>query len=84
MYRRLSWCVACLLLVGLLACVSRERSEVLDAREAYARCVEEHSARHPDCLALQERVRSTEERYRKNAERAWGCDPAHPDCPTPR
>jgi hypothetical protein len=27
---------------------------------------------------------AAERAYQEAARRGWGCDPAHPDCPTPR
>jgi len=79
-------------LTGLLAalvpaaggCVATEHGEVAAAREAWAACVAAKSESHADCRALQERLRATERRYEEHSRRAWGCDPAQEECPTPR
>ena len=72
---------AALLLAG---CVTQEHRAVIESREAYARCVEAHSASYGECEALHERQLAEQRRYEENARRAWGCDPAREECPTPR
>jgi len=76
--------LATLLALDFLACVTQEHSEVSAAQEAYRRCVAEHSELHPDCVALRERLLAAERRYEENSRRAWACDPAQENCPTPR
>jgi len=66
------------------ACLHREHADVEAARQAHLECVAEHSPSHTDCVALEERLLDTQRRYEQNARRAWGCDPAQEDCPTPR
>ena len=76
--------IATLPALALFACVTLEHREVSETRDAYSRCVAEHSESHPDCVALQERLDVAERRYQENARRAWSCDPAQESCPTPR
>jgi hypothetical protein len=82
--RALLAAVACLGLAATLGCVTRERNEVVAARDAHARCVRVFSADHPSCRVLRERVLDAERRDESQARRAWSCDPAGPECPTPR
>ncbi len=77
-------CVALLLVAGSFACVAQERRDVSDAQDAYRRCVAKHSESYPDCVALKERLMATQRRYDENSRRAWACDPAQEQCPTPR
>jgi hypothetical protein len=72
------------LAVGLLAvgCVSGVRDDALAARGAYERCVAADGERA--CRAQKERMLAAERAYQEAARRAWGCDPAQPDCPGPR
>jgi hypothetical protein len=64
--------------------VSQERRDAAAARQAVERCVAEHSESAPECVALRERQLAAQRRYQENAKRAWGCDPAQEQCPTPR
>ena len=75
---------AALPVLGLLACVAMEHREVSSAQKAHASCVQEHSASHPDCVALEQRLHAAERRYQESSRRAWACDPAQEDCPTRR
>ncbi len=75
---------AALLTMASLSCVSREHNEVKLAREAYDQCVAEHSASYPGCVSLRDRLLDAQRRYRDSSRRAWGCDPAQEQCPTPR
>jgi hypothetical protein len=75
---------AALLLCASLGCVTRERDDAAAARQAYAQCVAAHSATAPECVALRERQLAAQRRYQENAKRAWSCDPAQEQCPTPR
>ena len=75
---------AALLLLACAGCVHRERRDAVAAREAYTSCVAQHSEQAPECIALQERARAAQQRYQENAKRAWSCDPAQEQCPTPR
>lgn len=70
--------------VLLCACVTRERNEVVAAREAHARCIANHSPSHAECQALEERLRQAQERYERDARAAWGCDASEQECPIPR
>jgi len=72
-----------LLGLGLAGCVAAELAEVERAQRAYDACIAEYGD-DPECEPLAERVRQAEERYQGGARRAWGCDPAIEDCPTPR
>jgi hypothetical protein len=65
-----------------LACVSGARSAMAEARTRYEQCVT--GASEAKCSAEKERMLATERTYQENAQRAWGCDPAHQDCPTKR
>jgi len=76
--------LATIVALGLLACVTQEHREVTAAQDAYTRCIAEHSESHPDCVALRERLLAAERRYEENSRRAWACDPAQENCPTPR
>lgn len=67
-----------------LACVTREHRELREVREVHQRCVEEHAAEHPDCMAAAEQVRVTETRYHDQARRSWGCSELDPKCPAER
>jgi hypothetical protein len=72
-----------LLLASLaLGCVSAARDDVAAARERYARCVA--AVGEAKCVAERERVLAAERAYEENAQRAWGCSPAQPDCPPTR
>ena len=71
--------VAALLAVG---CVSDARDDALEARGAYERCVAADGERA--CRAQKERMLAAERAYQEAARRAWGCDPAQPDCVPPR
>jgi hypothetical protein len=66
------------------ACVTVQRRDAETAREAYAACVARQSEDAPECIALQQRALAAQQRYQDDAKRAWGCDPAQEQCPTPR
>ena len=70
--------------LGVLACVTQEHAQVAAAQQAYDRCIAEHSESHPDCVALEQRVLAAQQRYQEGSRRAWACDPAQEQCPTPR
>ena len=76
--------VWCLCVAAAASCVTHERDEMRAVRDAYEQCVEEQSADAAECSALRERLHTAQERYEDNAQRAWGCNPAQQDCPTPR
>ena len=65
-------------------CVGQDLASMSAAEEEYERCVEAHSETHPECEALREQVIAEQRRYEQNARRAWACDPASEECPTPR
>ena len=67
-----------------LGCVTQEREDVARAREAYAQCVEDHSATERECAVLRERLLAAQQRYETSARQAWSCDPRAEECPTPR
>lgn len=81
---RLRTVAAALVAALLAACVTRQRDEVAAAREAHRHCVAAHSKSYPDCEVLEARLQTLERQYETSARRAWACDPAQPDCPTPR
>jgi len=68
--------LAFLLLVAMLAggCLTSQRDEVIEARDAHRACVE----KHPEdadraCAELKAEVWAREERYMDDSQRAWGC-----------
>jgi len=69
---------------ALVGCVTQQHDDVTRARAAYDRCVADSSAAHPDCVALHERLLAAQRRYAEDSRRAWACDPAQEQCPTPR
>lgn len=75
---------AALLVLGLFGCVTHEYEQATAAQKAYGDCVAQHSKAHPDCVALEERALAAQRRYQENSRRAWSCDPAQEQCPTPR
>ena len=75
---------ALLAAIAALGCVTRERDEVARAREAYTQCVDDRSVTDRECAALRERLLAAQQRYDSHARRAWSCDPASEECPTPR
>lgn len=64
------------------ACVSGARDDMQLARDAYARCVAAEGERA--CVAQKARMLAAERSYEEQAQRAWGCNPAHADCPPRR
>ncbi|MBM4383081.1 MAG: hypothetical protein FJ091_06885 [Deltaproteobacteria bacterium] len=64
------------------ACVSGARDDMQLARDAYERCVAAEGERA--CTAQKERMLAAERAYAEQAQRAWGCSPAHADCPPRR
>jgi hypothetical protein len=78
------FCVALILALGLLACVTQERRDVSDAQDAYDRCVAKNSESYPECVGLKDHLLSTQRRYEENSRRAWSCDPVHQQCPPAR
>lgn len=65
-----------------LACVAREQQRLNDAREEWQRCLER--AAPGGCEAERSRYEAANREYEERARRAWGCDPAQEECPTPR
>jgi hypothetical protein len=70
--------------LALFACVAQEQAQAAAAQKAYGDCVAQHSKAYPDCVALEERALAAQRRYQENSRRAWACDPAQEQCPTPR
>jgi len=64
------------------ACVSAARDDMQLARDAYARCVAAGGERA--CAAEKARMLAAERAYEEQAQRAWGCNPAHEECPPRR
>jgi hypothetical protein len=64
------------------ACVTAARDDVAAARARYEQCVA--AANERACRAEKERLLAAERAYQEQAQRAWGCDPALPDCPPRR
>lgn len=77
-------CVAFVTMVFGAACVTREHRELREAREAHRRCVAEQGEAAPRCVDLQAQLDSASQRYENSSRRAWACDPAQEECPTPR
>ncbi len=76
-----------LLLVALLAlcgCVANERRGATKARDEYRACFDEHPQDPARCDALKARYDAEVQRYEEHSRRAWSCDPAQEECPTPR
>ena len=77
-----------LLLVFLATCASgcvrSEHAAVEAAKQEKARCVAARGEAHPECRALDARVKAAQETYEARSRQAWGCDPALQQCPTPR
>lgn len=71
-----------LLTAGAFACVGAARDAAAEARARYERCVA--AAGERACRAEKERALAAERTYQEQAQRAWGCDPSQPDCPTRR
>jgi hypothetical protein len=69
-------------LLGVAACASDAHRRASAARADYERCVA--GAGEGECRAERERMLAAERAYQESAQRAWGCDPAQPDCPTRR
>ncbi len=80
--RRRVAAVVCLLALLLSACVSRQRREMVESRDAYQACVRDHPTTHRDtCAELEAETITRQERYRDDAARAWGCGgTSNPDC----
>jgi hypothetical protein len=76
--------VASAFALALLACVSAEHDEAARAEKAYRECVALHPRSSPACASLEERMLAAQRRYQESSRRAWGCDPAQEQCPTPR
>jgi hypothetical protein len=77
------------LLVGLgvcllFGCVFRERRDLVEANEAYDRCVQEYSVEQPECVTLDAKRRQLQRQYEESAQRAWGCNAATDGCPPNR
>ena len=70
--------------IGVLACVTQDRDQVLAAQQAYDRCIAVNSTSAPECVALEQRKLAAQRRYEAHSRSAWGCDPAQQQCPTPR
>ncbi|HEU4430768.1 MAG TPA: hypothetical protein VFT98_18550 [Myxococcota bacterium] len=65
-----------------VGCVGAARDDVAQARARYERCVA--AASEAECAPERERVLAAERAYQAEAQRAWGCNPAQPDCPQKR
>lgn len=79
--------VRCVLLVAAvlataLGCMTHQRDEMVEAREAYHDCVREHPESHERaCAELQAEAVTRQQRYEDDARRRWGChDPNTPGC----
>jgi hypothetical protein len=71
------------LISGLVGgCASAARDDVAAARARYEQCVAAASER--ECGAEKERLLAAERAYQEQAQRAWGCNPTHSDCPPRR
>jgi hypothetical protein len=79
-----AFCVALILALGLLACVTQERRDAADAQDAYDRCVAQHSESYDECVALKDHLLATQRRYEENSRRAWSCNPTQQQCPPDR
>jgi len=68
-------CASLVLAVPLVAgCVGRQRREMIEARDAWRQCENEHpydAARA--CAALEAQAKANAARYEDDAQRAWGC-----------
>ncbi len=73
-----------LLALALGACVTQQHQDVTQAKADYDRCVAAQGETDPDCVALKHHLLAAESRYERNSRRAWACDPAQEQCPTPR
>jgi hypothetical protein len=69
---------------SLSACVTQERRDAAAAREAWEDCRRQPPAGDASCDALAAQYQTELDRYFEASKRAWSCDPAHPECPTPR
>jgi hypothetical protein len=76
--------VASFAALGLAACVSSEQEHAAAAEKAYRECVARHPRSSPECASLEERMLAAQRRYQESSRRAWACDPAQEQCPTPR
>lgn len=65
-----------------LGCASAAHRDFVAARSGYQQCVA--AAGEAKCAAERERMLAAERAYQDAARRGWACDPAQPDCPTPR
>jgi hypothetical protein len=65
-------------------CVASDLRAMERARERYEACVAASGESDPECRALRESYLAAQERYESNSRRAWSCDPATEECPTPR
>lgn len=68
--------------IAALGCVGLSRDRAAEARGRYERCVAAASERA--CQPEKERMLAAQRAYQEDAQRAWGCDPAQPDCPPRR
>jgi hypothetical protein len=68
----------------VFGCVSNELESMEHARARYEECVEAHGESDRDCRALRAGYLEAQKRYETNSRRAWSCDPATEECPTPR
>ena len=77
--RALVLCCAVALAFG---CMTRQRDEMVAAREAYHDCVREHPESHETrCAELEAESVTRQERYEEDGRRRWGChDPDTPGC----
>jgi hypothetical protein len=72
-----------ILLAGAVAsgCLFRQRREMIEAREAYQKCVRENPDSHEQkCEELKAEAVTRQQRYGDDAQRAWGCGSTGGDC----
>lgn len=64
------------------ACVHAEHRAVVEAREAYERCLAERGGGGDPARCAPEHARLLDEqaRYEDRAQQAWGCNAAGSDC----
>jgi hypothetical protein len=71
-----------LLVLAAHGCANAAHRDFVAARTRFEQCVAAAGA--AECAPEHERMLAAERAYQEAARRGWGCDPAHPDCPTPR
>jgi len=65
-------------------CVYREHRVAKEAQDAYYECHSRNPRDPSECETLRKRYEMEVERYEEISRRAWSCDPAQDECPTPR